>query len=154
MKKRKLLKSALAGSLMSTWIPPVITAISLPAHASTTSASCNDIQWQPGIQIISSCDVDHMFIPMVLALFSETLYDDIDGTRYYSGEILGVYSTNPVHKITWTWQGAVYIDIIIREPLPKNCTGEAPYFTIESLSPGTLFIVTECGSVSIPLGTV
>jgi hypothetical protein len=87
-----------------------------------------------------------------MALFSETQFSDLGGTRFYKGE-LDIYSTNPVHEISWHWPGERNVDIFIREALPQNCVAaDAPSFRLDTLSPGTLFIVTECGTVTLPLG--
>jgi len=150
MNKRTLIKSAFAGSLMSTWVPPLITVVSLPAHAST---SCNDIRWEFGILYEGRCEVDHMAVFFEIVLFSDTQFVDIGVSPYYYKGKLDIYSTNPVHEISWKWPGERNVDIFIREPLPQNCVAaDAPSFQLETLSPGTLFIVTECGTITLPLG--
>jgi len=71
--------------------------VSLPAHASTTSTICNDIQWQPGLGLEGWCETDRMAVPFKIVLFSDTQFVDIDVSPYYKGE-LDIYSTNPAHE--------------------------------------------------------
>lgn len=153
MKKRNFLKSTLAGSLITAWVPPVTMAILLPAHAST---SCNDLRVELGIAFVGRCVTDSIVIRFEYALYSDTMTSPLPGGEiFYSGEIIDVYSTNPIHEVTWNWPGQAFIDIEIREPLQRSCTDQdGPYHSFEALSPGTLFIVTECGTGTIYLGPV
>lgn len=150
MKKRKLLKSALAGSLATSWTSPVVTVILLPAHAST---SCNDIKWHRGIGFASSCKTDLIEIYYEIILLS-----DISGNSsgLFTGDVYDVYSNNPVHEIRWKVrlpEQPFGLDIYIKERLLEGDVCDVNHFYLLSdLSPGQLFIETSCGTLTIELG--
>jgi hypothetical protein len=94
-----------------------------------------------------------MAVPFEIVLFSDTQFVDIGVSPYYYKGELDIYSTNPAHEISWKWPGKRHVIIIIRETLPQNCVAaDAPSFQLDTLSPGTLFIVTECGTITLALG--
>lgn len=101
------------------------------------------------------CYGPHSFFVEYL-LFSDTL----NGPRpedkgVYFDEILDVYSNNPIHEVNWQLVRPGVLSIEIREPLQRMCADQdGRYFSLEVLSPGTLFIVTECGTATVPLGPV
>jgi len=152
MKKRKLLKSALLGSFLKVWVPPVVTAISLPVHA-RTSTSCNDLKAYRGIGYVTSCQEG-----LIDIYYEVLLMSDISGNRdgSFIGEVYDVYSNNPIHEISWKArvpEQPFFIDVYIKEQLLENETCDPGHlYLLGDLSPGQLFIETSCGTITIELG--
>lgn len=149
MKKRTLLKSVLAGSLLKAWVPPLVTAITLPTHAST---SCKDIQWQEGIGYTSRCSANYLEIDYEVFLFSDSASN---AAGVFIGDVYDVYSNNPIHEVSWESFLHEYnhrIKIQIGELLPEGCDESEDLYLLSDLSPGQLFIETSCGTITIELG--
>lgn len=146
MNKRKFIKTIIAGSLLRIWLPPVVTAIPLPAHA---HMSCNDIQWRPGFPPVAAiCFSNEMSVIIQIVLVSNTQSDE---NNSFAGEVLDVFSDNPAHQVTWRLSGLDILNIDVRESAPQGCIdGEIISIHQTNFSPSQLFIETSCGTLTIP----
>ncbi|MEE9448220.1 MAG: hypothetical protein V3V09_09685 [Arenicellales bacterium] len=134
--KRKSIKSI---SALGLWTTPIVTAISLPAHAEMT---CDK-----ELRIISSplgfCSNDNIYFHL------DYLLSDHFGAQA-NLEVLNVTSNNPKVIIDWQWYNP-HLRIVTREFLPQECAKLAinnAHPTGEEYSPHIITIKTTCDPIN------
>ncbi|MEE9448221.1 MAG: hypothetical protein V3V09_09690 [Arenicellales bacterium] len=142
--KRNLIKTLVASSSLAAWTPPIVSAISLPAHARMSCSAEWGVTGLPN----GSCIGGTVFVSDTITFGLTERYFGFEPSNI---DILNVTSNNPKVTVTWRWSPP-YLELFIEEFNPEECAKLDTDSIRETFSSVTFTIETTCGNTFYGFG--